>query len=88
MACRISKLVKHEPVLWPSQVLNLSAVDLTDEHIRGLEYLCGAFVSNPSIDQIDLDCNFFGQFTLYFAGLPCFDLKVCVFTAQKPIVST
>jgi hypothetical protein len=47
------------------QVLNLSSIDLTEEHITGLEYLSGALAANPSIDQVDLDCNFFGAQILF-----------------------
>eukprot|EP00983_Pelagomonas_calceolata_P072497 1151750-Pelagomonas_calceolata.AAC.2 len=53
----ISKGIACCPTL---KVLNLSSVDLTEEHVVGLEFLCGALSANPSIDQVDLDCNFFG----------------------------
>jgi len=54
----ISKGIACCPTL---KVLNLSSVDLTEEHVVGLEFLCGALSANPSIDQVDLDCNFFGD---------------------------
>jgi hypothetical protein len=41
-------------------VLNLSGVGLTSDDVAALESLASALAANTSIEQIDLDCNFFG----------------------------
>jgi hypothetical protein len=42
------------------QVLNLAAVGLTQDDLDALEALANALAANTSIEQVDLDCNFFG----------------------------
>lgn len=49
------------PVFAHLQVLNLASVDVTEQDITGLDFLCGSLSANPSVDQVDLDFNFFGE---------------------------
>ena len=51
------------------QVLNLCAVYLTEDDIGGLELLRDALSVNTSIEQVDLDSNFFGKQGHHGVGL-------------------